>query len=172
MTLADTATPLKAYDRQRHLAWHEQQQPGAAEWPPYPRTNYEAAECTAAYTGWQAALAAGLGKDGDPVPPTSDRLWSPRREERLRARVRKREAVFDHYGRVCACCGSTENLTVDHVNGDGSAHRAKIGHGSARLYRWLVVNGFPDGFQILCAPCNVSKGRRKSCRIDHAKAAA
>jgi len=110
--------------------------------------------------------------DADLAPSPLDRQWSPRRAARLRAQARKREAVFDHYGRACACCGATGNLTVDHVDGNGNAHRAKIGYGSARLYRWLVSNGFPDGFQILCGPCNVSKGCRKSCRIDHATAAA
>lgn len=26
-----------------------------------------------------------------------------------------RDAVFNKYGKVCLCCGSTENLTIDHV---------------------------------------------------------
>jgi 5-methylcytosine-specific restriction endonuclease McrA len=90
------------------------------------------------------------------------------REQRRRYRARQREAVFDHYGRACACCGVAEDLTIDHVNGDGSRHRARIGTGSAKLYRWLVASGFPDGFQTLCAPCNTSKGRHERCRLDHA----
>lgn len=85
---------------------------------------------------------------------------------------RRRRAIFRHYGRVCACCGTRENLTVDHIDGGGNAHRAEIGQGGYGFSRWLVVNGFPDGFQILCGPCNESKGDGKSCRLDHAKAAA
>jgi hypothetical protein len=79
-------------------------------------------------------------------------------------------AVLDHYGRACACCGATERLTVDHINGDGDLHRAEVGGGWA-IYRWLISNGFPGGFQILCLPCNASKKRGSRCRLDHAKPA-
>src|ERR1022692_1519522 len=72
-----------------------------------------------------------------------------------RTRSDKRAAVFDHYGWSCACCGATENLTIDHINGDGMEHRATSGIRSGTdTYRWLVANGFPDGFQALCLPCN------------------
>jgi len=37
--------------------------------------------------------------------------------------ARARDQVLDHYGRVCVCCGATRGLTIDHVNGDGKAHR-------------------------------------------------
>jgi excisionase family DNA binding protein len=74
-----------------------------------------------------------------------------------------RIAVFDHYGWRCACCGSTEQLTIDHLNGDGRLHRAKIGHGSSHLYRWLTANGFPEGFQTMCRPCNLSKRDGDRC---------
>lgn len=80
-------------------------------------------------------------------------------------------AVLDHYGRSCACCGATERLTVDHINGDGNVHRAEVGGGWA-IYRWLVNNGFPDGFQILCLRCNVSKKRGTHCRLKHDREAA
>lgn len=80
--------------------------------------------------------------------------------------------VFGHYGRRCACCGAAERLTIDHVDGDGAEHRRELGsQGSWALYRWLVVNGFPPGFQTLCEPCNGSKGRRAACRIDHEREA-
>jgi hypothetical protein len=86
---------------------------------------------------------------------------------RLRARI------FAHYGERCACCGSEEKLTVDHVNGDGAEHRIELlgrpeGSGSTEtLYRWIIANGFPDGFQTLCRPCNASKLNLGSCRIQH-----
>ena len=37
-------------------------------------------------------------------------------------------AVLAHYGRVCACpgCGATDDLTIDHKNGDGRAQRIKL----------------------------------------------
>lgn len=89
------------------------------------------------------------------------------RENAQRQHAANRKAVFDHYGRVCACCGTTERLSIDHVNGDGREHRKQIGMGSSHLYRWLIANGFPAGFQVLCKPCNKSKADGDGCRIDH-----
>ena len=70
-----------------------------------------------------------------------------------------REAVLDHYGRRCACCGEAQVvfLTVDHVNNDGAEHRKTV-HASG-IYRWLLRRGFPPGFQILCFNCNCGKQR-------------
>ena len=79
-------------------------------------------------------------------------------------RAERRKAVFDHYGWSCACCGTTENLAIDHVNGDGREHRTVIGN---HIYPWLVKNNFPDGFQTLCLSCNASKGNGERCRLDH-----
>jgi hypothetical protein len=95
--------------------------------------------------------------------------------EKYRARYRDwhdslKDVVFEHYGQQCACCGSADRLTVDHVNGDGAQHRAVIGTTSDRIYYWLVTNGFPPGFQSLCRPCNTSKAKGEACRLDHAAA--
>jgi hypothetical protein len=78
-----------------------------------------------------------------------------------------RTQVFDHYGRECKCCGSCVKLVIDHVHGDGKRHREEIGHGGPAMYRWLIANGFPDGFQVLCDPCNKSKSDGDRCRLDH-----
>lgn len=93
------------------------------------------------------------------------------REREQAERARDREAVLSHYGRLCACCGSTEDPCIDHVNGDGRGHRVAV-HGSpqgaaGKMYRWLVVNGFPEGFQTLCRPCNSSKHNGPACRLAH-----
>jgi 5-methylcytosine-specific restriction endonuclease McrA len=99
--------------------------------------------------------------------------------ETARENVRKhnemlRKAVFDHYGWTCACCGSSDDPTVDHVNGGGKAHREQLlsgkrgGHGG-HLYRWLIGNDFPEGFQTLCRPCNGSKKESDRCHLDHAR---
>ena len=90
-----------------------------------------------------------------------------RRAQAQRRRHRHKALVFAHYGSRCACCGATERLTVDHVNGDGAEHRRALGSGGTKLYTWLVVHGFPPGFQILCEPCNQSKGRKRSCTLSH-----
>jgi hypothetical protein len=78
--------------------------------------------------------------------------------------------LFGHYGTVCACpgCGATEDLTIDHVNGGGRAHRKRLRRYGSGFWRWLIAEGFPDGYQTLCAPCNVSKAGGPACRIDHA----
>ena len=102
---------------------------------------------------------------------------SPAEAESVRARSRSRaeelrEAVFGHYGTVCACCGSSNDPTIDHVGGDGRGHREQLfnggrgGHGS-QLYRWLIKNGFPEGFQTLCRPCNGSKKEGDHCNLSH-----
>ena len=94
------------------------------------------------------------------------------REAHRRIRESLRMAVFGHYGAVCRCCGATKRLTIDHVGGNGTQHREELfGHSSQGgwiFYRWLVSNGFPDGYQTLCAACNNSKRSGERCRLDHA----
>ena len=91
-----------------------------------------------------------------------------RRRYRARRHQREREQVFAHYGTSCACCGAADRLTIDHVAGDGAEHRRAMGNrGGYRTYRWLIANGFPAGFQTLCEPCNLSKGRKPACRLGH-----
>jgi hypothetical protein len=70
-----------------------------------------------------------------------------------------RELVFDHYGRSCACCGSTRVLHIDHIGGGGCAHRRELKKQGIRFYDWLVKNGLPAGYRTLCARCNWSIGR-------------
>lgn len=78
-------------------------------------------------------------------------------------RARYRKAVMVHYGSRCDCCGESNDafLTIDHVNNDGKEHR-KIVHAS-KLYRWLMKNNYPAGFQILCWNCNVAKQLHGEC---------
>jgi hypothetical protein len=46
--------------------------------------------------------------------------WKGRYYAKLKAEV------FAHYGTVCACCGTTENLSIDPINGDGGEHREEL----------------------------------------------
>jgi hypothetical protein len=57
----------------------------------------------------------------------------------------------------CACCGEKmkEFLCFDHINGGGAKQREERGHLSLPI--WLVKNGLPDGFQVLCHNCNSAK---------------
>lgn len=67
--------------------------------------------------------------------------------------------VIKAYGGSCECCGESNPyfMTVDHVDGGGAKHRREVG--ISNFYRWLKTNGFPrDGFRLLCANCNLSRG--------------
>lgn len=106
----------------------------------------------------------------------SMRRWMAANPEAVRDHGRRwyvtyKSPVFDHYGHECTCCGTSERLTIDHVNGDGKAHREQLRGGSPALYRWLIKNDFPEGFQVLCLRCNQSKSNGDHCRLDHAVAA-
>lgn len=94
----------------------------------------------------------------------------PARAAEAAWRARLRDRVFGYYGRWCACCGTAQDLTVDHVGGGGEEHRARILGAPApgagiKFYRWLAREGFPEGFQVLCAPCNDSKHDGRRCRL-------
>jgi hypothetical protein len=71
------------------------------------------------------------------------------RDARKQERIEEcRTLIFNHYGWFCACCGSTENLTIDHVNRDGAQHRRELSR-KLTLYRWDYRQGFPAEFQTL-----------------------
>lgn len=82
-----------------------------------------------------------------------------------RYRARLWEGALDAYGRSCACCGEDHPafLTIDHVDGGGSQHRAETGARGSDFYRWLQKNGYPEGFQTLCWNCNCAIGIRGYC---------
>lgn len=81
---------------------------------------------------------------------TSDRL----REE-------YKTSAINIYSNGDACCSwcrqaDIDVLCLDHINNDGAKcpMREKAGSG---LYRWLRKYDYPDGFQVLCANCNMKK---------------
>lgn len=94
--------------------------------------------------------------------PCLDRLY----RNGIKRKDRNRQLVLDHYGRKCSCpnCPTTheEFLTVDHIDGNGAAHRKEIGRG-AHVYSWLVKNNFPEGFRILCFNCNCVRNTYGYC---------
>lgn len=78
----------------------------------------------------------------------------------------KRKIALEHYGGIppkCKCCGESiiEFLSFDHINGGGSRHRKTKKFGN--IYKWLILNNFPDGFQVLCHNCNQAKGFYGKC---------
>jgi len=85
-----------------------------------------------------------------------------------------RVEVFTHYcGGTphCQCPGCKvtfiEFLQLDHIEGNGAAHRKanNLGTGGARLWRWVRDNGYPPGFQVLCRNCNGAKFNRLTCPL-------
>jgi hypothetical protein len=104
------------------------------------------------------------------------RQWRHANLEQERARGRAytaalRARVLAHYGTECACCGTADDLTIDHRDGRGREHRealfGDVDRAGRDFYRWLARQGFPQGYWILCRPCNSSKGRGECCRLDH-----
>jgi 5-methylcytosine-specific restriction endonuclease McrA len=73
-------------------------------------------------------------------------------------RKREREIIIEYYGKRCRYCGSTNNLHIDHVNGDGKAERLKLKKN--KWYRHIIESGFPDWYQVLCKDCNQAKGTK------------
>jgi hypothetical protein len=89
--------------------------------------------------------------------------WANPALEAERSRLKRlelKQIVFNHYGQRCACTGcdttNQEFLQVDHINGGGHQHRKTVI--GARIYEWLIKNKFPDGYRLLCANCNWSRG--------------
>lgn len=85
-----------------------------------------------------------------------------------RARRQKRNRsvkvrVLTHYSNgnpKCNQCGISDLdvLCIDHVANNGNTHRKNVGVASGiTFYQWLINNNFPDGFQALCANCNLKK---------------
>ena len=100
-----------------------------------------------------------------------DKIWARefyrthRESELLRTRdYRKRLKIkaLTHYGGgKCACvvCGESREicLTIDHIEGGGGAARRANGLVGTRLYRWLIKQNYPPGYQTLCMNCQFVK---------------
>lgn len=65
----------------------------------------------------------------------------------------------------CSCCGYNKVplLQIDHINGDGKQHRESLGGDNYAVWQWIIDNNYPEGFQILCATCNIKKGIKTEC---------
>lgn len=83
-----------------------------------------------------------------------ERVQAYEREKSRKAR----QQVLDHYGRECACCGESEPrfLAIDHIERPTRDERKRQGNGTA-FYRWLIANGMPVGFRVLCHNCNLGR---------------
>lgn len=98
----------------------------------------------------------------------STRRWRENHKEECNAidrvyRRKLKETILLHYGNgklACVNCGynNLKALSVDHIEGQGKAHRDKLGynHGIG-FYLWLKREGFPEGYQTLCMNCQWEK---------------
>jgi hypothetical protein len=62
----------------------------------------------------------------------------------------------------CARCCTTaiSRLTIDHINNDGAEMRNRYPYQKRHMLRWLMKNGYPEGYQVLCKRCNREKNLR------------
>ncbi len=74
-------------------------------------------------------------------------------------RRKNKMTIISNYGGQCACCGETkmEFLTIDHIDGGGTQHRKSLVQSGTTIYRWIIKNNFPKGFQVLCLNCNMGR---------------
>jgi len=83
--------------------------------------------------------------------------------ERKRNQSSKIEVMFSKYSNgtgKCVKCGEgdIDVLCLDHIADNGAAHRLEIGgHRGQQLYKMLKKQKYPEGYQVLCANCNLKK---------------
>lgn len=92
--------------------------------------------------------------------PDRARGWERAYRERLRVEM------FEAYGHECACCGEREKtfLCLDHIDGvpdDQKKDGKRIG--SDKTLILLRQQGWPPGYRILCANCNLAYAVLGTC---------
>lgn len=83
-----------------------------------------------------------------------DKNGASTRKARISYYQMQKAVALDHYGNECECCGDGDPdiLTIDHIDGNGAAHRKTIP--ASQICSWLIRNNFPPGFRVLCFNCN------------------
>lgn len=87
------------------------------------------------------------------------------KDKRITKQKGLRDELLAAYGGKCNCARCPETnpafLTLEHVNGTGKAHRAKVG---SHAYADLRRRGFPrDGYTLLCWNCNAMTRFGRTC---------
>jgi hypothetical protein len=61
----------------------------------------------------------------------------------------------------CGKCGKTDvtKLAIDHIYNDGSVLRKIYPMQNRNICKWLKLNNYPLGYQVLCRKCNNKKNR-------------
>lgn len=101
---------------------------------------------------------------GTPAPtPNCDRCRT--REKNSKNSVRNE--CLAAYGGRCSCCGEehVEFLLLSCVVVPGAVEQQSVGGDEVpkRMYARLKKDGYPSGFQVLCANCNLALGLYGHC---------
>lgn len=128
-------------------------------------TSHDLMRCSPSLVG--AVECSPLGRH---LPETKARLqaeYRDRHRDTLRQkqrdkRRRLKQETLDVYGNTCAHCGFSDPraLQVDHIDNSGAVERRSLGgknFSGWRFYDWLRKQGWPSGYQTLCANCNLIK---------------
>jgi hypothetical protein len=144
-------------------------------WPTgHPSVERTCEHCAKTYSGPPSKNLRYCSRACQWLAQTTEDSTAARKNERTRTLRREtRLETLGAYGGACACCGETEEafLQIDHIDGGGNQHRQAIRPSSdtgragagVYMYRWLKDRGYPTGFQILCANCNMAKERPGGC---------
>lgn len=97
----------------------------------------------------------------------NDARYREKNREKIKEynKIRRRgfkEVVLNRYGKSCVLCGFNDirALQIDHINNDGAQERKALGgqnFSGWRFYEHLIKNDLPEGYQTLCANCNMIK---------------
>jgi hypothetical protein len=104
----------------------------------------------------------------------SNRAWYQNNTERIKKRVARygfadrrstKITVLTHYGKegMLQCCWEdcretdVDVLTIDHINNDGNHRKNGASSSGKDLHKRLIREGFPKGFQTLCANHQLKK---------------
>jgi hypothetical protein len=85
------------------------------------------------------------------------------KEKQRSRRIKAKQTILNRYGNICTVCGFDDirALQLDHINNNGNEERIRIGGSTKfsgwRFYEYLISIGLPDGYQTLCANCNMIK---------------
>ena len=85
-----------------------------------------------------------------------DRLQKMTQYHKYTYRIRYTEFLIMTYGTKCACCGTSANLTLDHIDPS-----TKTKYSGINLFGKVKQN--PEEFQLLCQPCNSWKDTGPCC---------
>lgn len=93
---------------------------------------------------------------------SSAKTWKNYSNVHKRHRAKLRHTVLEHYSNAtfaCECCHEREYqfLAIDHVYPVGRKPKNGAPRSGPTLYRWLINNGFPDGYRVLCHNCNLGR---------------